>query len=337
MIWMLDKVKNNEVLYYVGKVISRGSDKWFRSKVLEIDQKNNAVVLRHFGNENAGAAIYLIQYDKEKSGFFAVLNHFCRYYEFADQFGLLPVCSIAKNWLFASGKNENPFLDYFEQPCNISLESAQKSKCVIYSDYKHVGGEIYNYSDEYVYRIADIVKKYVRFKKEILNEVQTDYDNLKLKGRVLGIHVRGSDFKKNFNKHPTAVGVEEYIEKAKAYCDEFDCVFLATDDLEYLNRFKAEKAFQGKLFYYDCLRSDKDVSPSFLESSRKNNQFYLAYEVIRDMLTLSKCTAFIGGKSFVSMFARVFNLAQETKYQKCVILDKGLNKNKNQIDTYEKK
>lgn len=334
---MLDKIKNNEYLYYIGKVLSRSTDAWFRSKVLEIDKRNDAVVLKCFGNENIGTPLYLIEYDKEKSGFFAVLNHFCRYYEFAGRFGLTPVCSITENWLFASGKNKNPFLDYFEQPGKISLESAKNSRCVIYSDYKHVGGEIYNYDDEYIVRISEIAKKYVRFNQNILDLVQKDYCKLGLKGRVLGIHVRGSDFKRNFNKHPAAVSVDEYIKVVKDLCSQYDSIFLATDDLKYLERFRDEDAFKGKLFCYDCSRSDSDVSPSFLKNERENNQFYLAYEVIRDMLTLSRCNGFIGGKSFVSMFARVFNKAQEPDYEDCIILDKGLNRNNNQIDVYEKK
>lgn len=334
---MLEKIKKNEYLYYIGKVISRSTDTWFRSKVMEIDKKNDAVVLRCLGNENLGTPVYLIEYDKEKSGFFAVLNHFCRYYEFAERFGLTPVCSITENWLFASGRNKNPFLDYFEQPGGISMESARNSRCVIYSDYKHVGGEIYDYDDEYIARIAEIIKKYVRFSQDILNMVQADYSKIDLKGRVLGVHVRGSDFKRNFNKHPTAVSVDEYIEVVKKLCPKFDSIFLATDDLEYLKRFQVEEAFKGKLFCYECCRSDSDVSPSFLKNEREDNQFYLAYEVIRDMLTLSRCNGFIGGKSFVSMFARAFNMAQESGYENCVILDKGLNRNNNQIDAYEKK
>ena len=63
----------------------------------------------------------------------------------------------------------------------------------------------------------------------------TDQIDSTIRGkRAIGVHVRGTDFKRNYKGHPVKIGTEEYLEAAKKMfaAGKYDMVFLATDDSE---------------------------------------------------------------------------------------------------------
>lgn len=44
----------------------------------------------------------------------------------------------------------------------------------------------------------------------------TDQIDSTIRGkRAIGVHVRGTDFKRNYKGHPVKIGTEEYLEAAK--------------------------------------------------------------------------------------------------------------------------
>ena len=95
------------------------------------------------------------------------------------------------------------------------------------------------------------MKKYVRVKPHIQkivdNFVNENFNNK----NIIGCHVRGTDF-----AYATATSVEKYFE----ILDEQKNVhiFLATDQTQYVDLFKARYGDE-KVLTYDSLRSDNDV------------------------------------------------------------------------------
>ena len=104
-----------------------------------------------------------------------------------------------------------------------------------------------------------------------------------------------------------------------------DIVFLATDEIEILRKFR--EVFGNKLVFFECNRSEDKTAVHF---KRETNGYQLGKEVLRDVYALAKCSIFIGGRSNVSLMARVVNRAFYDKYEKEIILDNG-NNNKGRV------
>ena len=86
-----------------------------------------------------------------------------------------------------------------------------------------------------------------------------------------------------------------------------------------------EKKYGSKIIKFDdVIRSNENKSVIFNENDRKYNEYYLGLEVIRDMYTLSKCEALIGGLSQVATCARIYKYSYGEKYKDLIILDNGL-------------
>ena len=95
------------------------------------------------------------------------------------------------------------------------------------------------------------MKKYVHVKphiqKVVDNFVNENFNNK----NIIGCHVRGTDF-----AYATATSVEKYFEILDTQKDVH--IFLATDQTQYVDLFKARYGDE-KVLTYDSLRSDNDV------------------------------------------------------------------------------
>ena len=146
--------------------------------------------------------------------------------------------------------------------------------------------------------------------------------------KTLAVHYRGTDFKMNYDNHPICVTIEQELEMIRTAMknDGFEQIFLATDDMSAINAFEAELAGQV-VFYHDVLRGNDTTSVAFSKSNRKEHHYLLAYEVLRDMLTLSACEGLIAGVSQVSICARIAKASRGEAYQFLQIIDNGKNYN----------
>lgn len=150
-------------------------------------------------------------------------------------------------------------------------------------------------------------------------------------GRVLGIHFRGTDFKRNYNGHPVNLTVEDYITEIDRIMEHksYDTMFLATDDLEAIK--KLINRYGQKLVYYsDVTRSEGDETVMKSDCVRENHHYLLGLEVLRDMLTLAECDGLVAGLSQVSMAARIQKKSYGKEYEELVIINKGMNYHKRQ-------
>lgn len=297
---------------------------------------------KRYGNENKDKIIYYIYEDGENLGFFAMYRAWLEYLYFADVCSYTPVIRAGKNFPYRENMlvygTGNPFEYYFNQPAAIQVQEAKKSNKVITSDLIHrqmvelvLTGKYshYKYTDRYMNEMAQIVKKYIHFNNHTMKYVSkgmglADFE----KEEILGIHVRGTDFRVQYDNHPVYVAEEEFFREIDRIFDKntYTKIFLATDDERTLKKF-TERYGSLVVFYRDVERSRSNHSVAFGKGKRKAHKYLLGLEVIRDMYALSKCTGLIAGISQVAICAQIHKLARGEHYCDLRIIDKGINVN----------
>lgn len=297
---------------------------------------------KHYGFSNADKILYYINETDCTLGFFAMYRCWLEYLYFAHICGFVPVIEVGADFAYAEDKKiagtKNSFEYYFQQPSSISVQEAMHSRRVVRSDVIHrqmvelvLTGKMFHYDCNlrYMYLMAEVIRDYLKFNCETQDYINTGMKKLGIgKIKMLGVHVRGTDFKKKYDNHPVFVTetdvfrvIDDIFEKKN-----YEKIFVATDDQLIQKTF--ERRYGDKLcFYSDVLRSSDMRSVAFHKSDRKNHKYRLGLEVIRDMYTLSQCDGFVAGISQVAVCARINKLARKEKYQDLVIIDKGINRN----------
>lgn len=207
-------------------------------------------------------------------------------------------------------------------------------KCVLHSRKENGNAVIpikggnggYARNEQYIDEMARITAKYVCLNDEISRQFKQEIGRLLDGKNTLAVHVRGTDFKQNFNGHPVQVRTEEYLRAAQKIFEEgaYERVFLATDDLEALELFKNK--FKDNLLYYeDVIRSNGVDTVMHSRVQRENHHYLLGIEVLRDMYTLASCNGLVAGLSQVSFAARIQKKSSGINYKDLVVIDKGIN------------
>lgn len=297
---------------------------------------------KRYGNENKDKIIYYIHEEGENMGFFAMYRAWLEYLYFADVCGYTPVVRAGKNFPYRENMlvhgTGNPFEYYFNQPAAITVQEAKKSNKAILSDLVHrqmvelvFTGKYshYQYTDRYMAEMAQIVKKYIRFNNHTVNYIRkgmglADFE----KEKILGVHVRGTDFRAQYDNHPVYVAEEEFFGEIDRIFDQntYTKIFLATDDERTLKKF-TQRYGSLVVFYRDVERSRSNQSVAFGKGRRKAHKYFLGLEVIRDMYALSRCKGLIAGISQVAICAQIHKLARGEHYHDLKIIDKGINVN----------
>lgn len=297
---------------------------------------------RHFGLTNKDKTIYFICENNGALGFFAMYRYWLEYLYFADICGYHPVISGGNKFAYKEEERvhgkKNPFEYYFYQPVGIELKQVKSSYYVISSHTLHrkiielvYTGRYSNYffNSNYMQVMGGIVKKYMKFNDKTWQFITSGLNKLDFVGKkIIGVHVRGTDFRSNYNKHPVYVTAEDCFSEIERISEEksYDKIFLATDDKRILNQFIVR--YGDRVCYYvDVVRNDRNKSVIFEENNTKNYKYRLGLEVIRDMYTLAKCDALVAGISQVAICAQLNKLAMEEAYEDIAIIDKGINKN----------
>lgn len=301
-----------------------------------------------YGEENNDKNIYMINAGRVGQGFFAEFRSIINYLMYADRFGFIPVIKLTKDFEYyeENGVNgiRNPYEYYFEQPTRVSVDEVENSFNVFLSNPDHlIYGESYKknfdgycLSDAYLKKTGELISKYVKLKPEILEYFHNSICELGFTDYVVGVHVRGSDFKREYKGHPKIISCDRYIEEVRNIISSkaYDKIFLATDDLEAINVFKNE--FGSKLIYYnDVQRTSGDVSVIFLANERKLHKYKLGLEVLRDVWTLANCKGLVAGVSQVSICAQMFNVSLNKSYEDKIIIDPGLSDNNKRFKNKE--
>lgn len=328
-------IDRHERVKVIWEALQKNSDEQFRKRVLGTDCLNISVMENTNIDRKTGKSgiLYQIEMGTWGDGFFAEYKKLLNYLYFADFFQWKPCVHFSNQFTYAEDHpingTENPF-EYFFEPI-VKMDDANEYRYYVNSrevDWefanrlKPVNG--YDISEEYIQAMSEINQKYIKFNDITLRYLQST-DDLLGKNKVLGVHVRLTDFKQIFLGHPVCITAEEHLKYAvdavKKY--GFNKIFLATDDVSTVDLFRKEFG-KNLLYYEDVTRSSGDVSVAFSDNVRENHHYKLALEVIRDMYTLSRCNGLIAGKSQVSICAIIEN-RRNSPYEFLKIVDKGNN------------
>lgn len=327
-------VKKNENILALYTLISRirHGDKKFVHFLLTAEEDPDLLKVIRKGTENYGKVVYLIKECGNGYGFFAEFNNLLCSLYYAESMGFVPHVIWGENFNYYDEKYgiENAF-EYFFEP--IEVPGFQNSSAIIEKKGTHIaqiGKKFdalgYNRSSASEQIQADMCRKYVHLKKDIQDLLEKNINSILGDGKTLGIHYRGTDFKKGFVGHPVQIDIDSIVSHAKQIVDEekVDRIFLATDDISAISALKRE--FGDLLYYYeDVIRSDGETSVAFSDGERQFHKYNLAWEVLRDAYTLSRCNNLIAGLSQVSFAAQTLKLARDENYNKIIVLDNGVN------------
>ena len=287
--------------------------------------------LEHRGEENKGIILYLINERGSGYGFFAEINSVLMELLYADYYGLKPVVVFGGKFQYfdESLEETNAFKNYFIEigteedancSCNI-LIAKEEHELWIREPFKATN---YDYSPELKTALADIVKKYLHIRPDLLKKFDEKYNYQSEGKKTLGVHYRGTDFKAGYEGHPVMVRESQLLDAIDdAIAAGYEKIFLATDEKQ-VYRDLREKYGEKLWGYDDVYRGDETTSVAFSKDEREHHKYKLGLEVLRDMYTLSRCDGLLAGKSQVSRMAEIFKLSRETSYEDLVIIDNGI-------------
>lgn len=344
----INKLKNNKTIYFYYRILRYWRSTDFRDLVRGF-MGPDEVLVRHPGEKGPDEYVYSMNADN--SGFFVEINKVLGGLYYAEAFHLKPVVDWSSNCLYLGNDpvngTRNVFEYYFEPLSEFSYKDINQYHNVIYSTCNQSlmimpnrNNDVWTYRNSLTIlgKLGMMYKKYIK-----LNQITQSYidENLRecLKGRrTLGVHIRGTDFKKAFNNHPVVISPNDYIVPVKELMEKhgYEQIFLATDSLEAVKLFRKE--FGSMLVYYeDVMRSDGDVGVHCMDNERKNHHYLLGLEVLRDAYTLAACDSLLAGMSNVSLAAQYIKIAGGAAHEEVKILDHGINHNNRRIEKYKGK
>lgn len=344
---IMDILRKNEKLVFWNRCRIHRNKPDFRRLVLEGYKNPDYLEVHNLGDEYEGQTIYLADEQGHNMGFFAELGVTLIKLYFADSRGFTPYVHWGENYLYyePDGINgeKNAFLHYFKPVSTVT--DITKAAHVIYSDMTHYeqvkklyDAISYDVSEDYINAMARMMKKYIHYNEKTENYLKQEYDRLIGDKKTLGVHFRGTDFRKQYNNHPVAVRIEQEIEKVQELLTKngYEQIFLATDENEAVAVFK--KAFGDRVrVYSDTFRDDGgDDSIAFSHSDRERHKYKLGMEVLRDQYTLTHCTGLVCGYSNVTFIARIMRRSWfENDFEDYALINNGINHNKNYFSRHK--
>lgn len=291
---------------------------------------NEKKLIFHNGTAYLDKVIYLIDLRGNNTGFFAQCRLILALLQYAEMNGYMPVIRMS-DFAYKQRKYGLNVYDYFFiQPSTVGINDINKAKNVIYADIAQVQKENilpggYFEKDNEIGKEVLMWKKYFQYNEQIFSRLSRDSAQIlgKRKDTVLGIHIRGGDYRQHWKNHPVQLEPKDYYE----YIDEaiqngFRRLFVATDDQKYLHEF-VKRYGDCICFYDDVIRTD-DKEGVHSKKYKLNNGYRLGYEALRDMYTLSLCEGLVAGLSHVGTIARIEKLSREENYRFIKLISKGL-------------
>lgn len=255
---------------------------------------------------------YVIGVDMGWCGLFAIVSHQLAHIAYAVERGYTPIVDLQNfNSQYRQSKNANAWEYFFEQPMSLQLDKIKRSKHVIHSVcYEDPPDKKYRFSyDTTIYDEKKIkywrnmYRKYIR-----INEVKRDSffktktELFSNKGRILGVHLRGTDFIKLEPKnHPIQPVPSEVLERVKIALLEWNCdhVYLATEDADIYDFFQSDLG--EKLIRHNVIRWRKEdlglTKSNANVFSDVHKRINSGSEYLCNMYLLSQCSCFISGNT----------------------------------------
>ena len=272
------------------------------------------------------------------SNYFWVLGHI----EFAKKIGYIPVVDM-ENYPVLYSEDEavngtkNAWNYYFENVDNVDLQTAYgsgryvlcKETAMAKYAYKYCQNRIWFFpTEKTISYYAPVIQNNMKIKADIRKHLEEEWNKMTTgRGKILGVHVRGTDMKNNLG-HPMPANVEVYLQKMNDMLKKdsnITDIYLATDEINVLECF--EKEYQSKevvLHYQDAFRvrdngevKKTGVHETKVEFARKFHKYKMGLEVLQDAYLLSKCNYFLCGYSNVSNAVILWNNHEFEQVELC--------------------
>jgi hypothetical protein len=266
------------------------------------------VLIKSFGTKARDDTIYVIR--RSGGGMFSILASVLCHLDIADRLQMVPVIDMQN---FRGVYNEehpvngtiNAWEYFYEPVSSLQLGDAYESSRVIISDPGYPAG--YSMSIENEPHLYEIYEKYIRFRPDIIHEVE-EFTSCHFDGkRVLGIHFRGQEMK-TAPGHWLPPSKRQMFEVTQRLLQtyDFDRIFVVSEEAEYVDFLR--DAFGDMVFAAPHYRTYK--VNAYAEYPRENHRYLLGREIIVDALLLSRCRGLVGCTSNVATFARFVNNGQ---------------------------
>jgi len=300
-------------------------DKKIKIRFDLINKKNLTYSIKNFGNKNKNKIFYVIQ-RLRGGGMFSNLNFVLHHLKIAKDLKCIPIIDMQNfptkyNELKSINKSFNAWDYYFEPINKYKLSEIYKSKFVIITDGNTNNLKEFDSFKNLNSKHFQIYKKMIKFKPYIINEVNKFIKNNFKKGKILGVHFRGTDMKTQ-ERHPFPATPDQIIKQINININKYKYkkIFLVTEEKQYLDILL--KKFKEKIIYTESFRSNKNNI--FEQNFRKNHRYQIGKENIIDMLVLAKTDRIICTNSHLPDACTFIN---KNLNSKLIIINNGNNSN----------
>lgn len=290
-----------------------------------------------FGDENPEICFFILRahWQEKSNGFYNFFNRAVRTYHYAKKNGYEFLVDMKHYYTEYAGLDNygkyNIWEHYYGQPSCYSLEEAYRSRYVIFSKFgtdwdKERIGDVFTGCQENYVPYAELGKLYADFfgmspvlAERIKNEKRKfNWANR----RILGVLMRGTDFKQCPPRHPVMHPINDVIIDVLKKLDsrEYDLVYLATEDSAILEVFREK--IGRRLIYSDQYRTDQwDMPLMKVKFPRDNDGYLRGLEYCTVIEMLSACSGIVANCMCGGTMAALTR--NQGKYEEVLVYDDG--------------
>lgn len=284
-----------------------------------------------FGEKNKNQQILLIDYAGGEAGLSDYIKYTYAYFWIAKKRGWKCVVDLShkpNQYLTCEGENEDMWDYFFESLSDMPLSEVYESASVIRCSANEIKMTVW-FDNPYIRMVlrsvaSDHVMKTVRFNKETeeeINKYMPEALKRKENNKVLGVILRGTDYREEANKSRGRTIAVAKLEKVVAKCKYimnlygYEYLFVATEDSEYFEKMKEE--FGEKCLYVDQKRVCHDYSSggyiacSKLLDIKDGKEFGRRYLAV--IQSLANCQALISNMQNGTVW--IASRLNDSKYQ----------------------
>ncbi|MFI3177787.1 MAG: hypothetical protein R3Y67_09925 [Eubacteriales bacterium] len=303
----------------------------FRQKDATCEQQ------RVFGLANPSKTFYVIRTERPITGLMGLHNCVLTHISYAVEKGYIPVVDLKNHLTMYHEEGDlgkvNIWETYFEQPTPYTLEDAYKSSRVILSCHGKQdmpNGHNVMDSKQDIMRCNQLMNQYMKYNKETRNLLEEEEALLRKRAngkKILGVCCRGSDFLTlQPSQHSVPYTAEQTIalvkEKLQEW-NEYELIYLATEDESVLETFQREFEESGNLYYLDCQRFPSNTNNRLLAEisfEREHDKYLKGLEYLKTIYLLSKCDSAIAPQVGGTVAAFRMN---GNEYEHAIIIENG--------------
>lgn len=212
-------------------------------------------------------------------------------------------CCYFDEQLYFEQNVDNVWDYYFEQPHTKNMpkkEEILKEVGLLFDEFSEFR-DVFLSPETYKIRraeYADIIKNNLKLLPHVSEKLESFYNKNFVGKKVLGLHCRGTD-------HPDKLPMEYYVDKIKKYIDNYDILFVTSDEQSRVDYIKS--IFGDKVVLYPTFRSSNE-QPLHYHSSHNHNKYFVGEEVIIEAYLLARTNFLLCcSGSNVNFFVRCLN------------------------------